>query len=173
MSLTQWTWKWANSGRQWRSEEPGRLQSMRLQRVGHKLANGQQQQVVFIAFNILNVYWRQLPSKLEEELPLCCTAWNFVKNCSTIQKSVENLAHKIWMTNLKYPCLFAFVAGKIMMIPHIDASIWHHYFGSWCNCPPNLHMYILVQPSFIINCFVLFLIYTTARKLDWFLEIQR
>ena len=34
-SLTQWTWDRANSGRQWRSGNPGVLQSMGLQRVGH------------------------------------------------------------------------------------------------------------------------------------------
>ena len=41
-SLTQWTWVWANSGRQWRTEEPGRLQCMGSQRVGHDRANEQQ-----------------------------------------------------------------------------------------------------------------------------------
>ena len=30
-SLIQWTWLWANSGRQWRTGKPGRLQSMGLQ----------------------------------------------------------------------------------------------------------------------------------------------
>ena len=30
-SLTQWTWVWANSGRQWRTGKPGVLQSMGLQ----------------------------------------------------------------------------------------------------------------------------------------------
>ena len=34
-SLTQWTWVWANSGRWWRTGEPGMLQSMGLQRDGH------------------------------------------------------------------------------------------------------------------------------------------
>ena len=34
-SLTQWTWVWANSGRWWRTEKPGVLQSMGLLRVGH------------------------------------------------------------------------------------------------------------------------------------------
>ena len=34
-SLTQWTWVWANSGRQWRTGKPGVLQSMGSQRVGH------------------------------------------------------------------------------------------------------------------------------------------
>ena len=33
-SLTQWTWVWANSRRQWKMGKPGRLQSMGSQRVG-------------------------------------------------------------------------------------------------------------------------------------------
>ena len=40
-SLTQWTWVWANS-RKWRTEEPGVLQSMRLQIVRHDLVTEQQ-----------------------------------------------------------------------------------------------------------------------------------
>ena len=35
-SLTQWTWVWANSGRQWREKKPGLLQSMGMQRVRHE-----------------------------------------------------------------------------------------------------------------------------------------
>ena len=34
-SLTQWTWVWANSRRQWRIGNPGMLQSKGLQTVGH------------------------------------------------------------------------------------------------------------------------------------------
>ena len=37
-SLIQWTWIWASSGRLWRTRKPGRLQSTGLQRVGHNLA---------------------------------------------------------------------------------------------------------------------------------------
>ena len=36
-SQIQWTWIWTNSMRQWRTGEPGMLQSMRSQRVGHDL----------------------------------------------------------------------------------------------------------------------------------------
>ena len=43
-SLTQWTWVWTNSGRQWRTGKPGVLQSMGLQRIGHHLLTEQQQQ---------------------------------------------------------------------------------------------------------------------------------
>ena len=42
-SSTQWTWVWANSGRQWRTRKPGLLQSMGSQRVGHDWATEQQQ----------------------------------------------------------------------------------------------------------------------------------
>ena len=41
-SLTQWTWVWASSRRWWRTEKPGVLQSMGLQRVGHYRATEQQ-----------------------------------------------------------------------------------------------------------------------------------
>ena len=48
-SPTQWTWVWANSGRQWRTGKPGVLQSMGLQRVGHDLAT--EKQSFFFFFN--------------------------------------------------------------------------------------------------------------------------
>ena len=35
VSLTQWTWVWANSRRQWKTGRPGMLQSMGSERVGH------------------------------------------------------------------------------------------------------------------------------------------
>ena len=43
-SWTQWTWVWANSGRWWRTGNPGMLQSTGSQRVGHNWATEQQQQ---------------------------------------------------------------------------------------------------------------------------------
>ena len=43
-SPTQWTWAWANSGRQW-TGKPGVLQSLGLQRVRHDLAIEQQQAI--------------------------------------------------------------------------------------------------------------------------------
>ena len=43
-SSTQWVWIWTNSRRLWRTGEPGLLQSMGSQRVGHNLATEQQQQ---------------------------------------------------------------------------------------------------------------------------------
>ena len=43
-SPTQWTWIWANSRRQWRTEKPGVLQPMGSQRVGHNSVTEQQQQ---------------------------------------------------------------------------------------------------------------------------------
>ena len=40
-SLTQWTWIWVNSGRQWWTGKSGVLQSMGSQRVGHNLETEQ------------------------------------------------------------------------------------------------------------------------------------
>ena len=40
----QWIWIWANSRRQWRTEEHGMLQSMRSQRITHDLGTEQNQQ---------------------------------------------------------------------------------------------------------------------------------
>ena len=45
-SPTQRTWIWTNSGRQWRTEEPGVLQSMGSQKVRHDLVTKQRQQNV-------------------------------------------------------------------------------------------------------------------------------
>ena len=39
------TWLWASSGRQWRTGNPGVLQSMGLQKVGHDLMTEQQQNI--------------------------------------------------------------------------------------------------------------------------------
>ena len=44
-SLTQWLWIWASSGRWWRTEKPGMLQSMGSQTVRHYLSNEQQNKV--------------------------------------------------------------------------------------------------------------------------------
>ena len=39
LALTQWTWIWENSGKWWRAEEPGVLQSMGSQKVRHEQLN--------------------------------------------------------------------------------------------------------------------------------------
>ena len=43
VSLTQWTWVWANSRRNRRTGKPGMLRSMGSQRAGHKLVTEQQE----------------------------------------------------------------------------------------------------------------------------------
>ena len=42
-SLTQWTWVWANSGRQWRLGKPDVLPFMGSQRIRHNLVTGKHQ----------------------------------------------------------------------------------------------------------------------------------
>ena len=64
-SLTQWTWVWGDSGKWWRTEKPGMLQSMRLQRVGHDLATQQQQQQI-ICLKWKHVHWFSGSSKFPD-----------------------------------------------------------------------------------------------------------
>ena len=47
-SLTQWTWIWANSRREWKTGKPGVLQSMGWQRAGHNSATKQQQPTLLL-----------------------------------------------------------------------------------------------------------------------------
>ena len=49
-SPTQWTWVWANSGKQWRTEKPG-VQSRGSQRVGQDLAIEQQWSIRILSGN--------------------------------------------------------------------------------------------------------------------------
>ena len=50
-SMTQRTWVWASSRRQWRTGKPGVPQSMELQKVGHNSATEQQQ------ISIVHTFW--------------------------------------------------------------------------------------------------------------------
>ena len=77
-------WIWANSKRYWRTEEPGVLQSMWLQRVGHNLATEPQQaNDNLIAFTMF--------LKSESEVAQSCpTLWNPV-DCSQPGFSVHGI----------------------------------------------------------------------------------
>ena len=55
-SLTQWTWVWANSRRQWRTGKPAVLQSMGSQRVGYILVTKPQQTFQFLL--LWFVFWK-------------------------------------------------------------------------------------------------------------------
>ena len=54
-SLTQWTWVWANSGREWRTGKLSVLQFIELQRVGHDWATAtMDKQIYAICFKFPN-----------------------------------------------------------------------------------------------------------------------
>ena len=57
----QWTRAWANSGRWWRTEKPGVLQSMGSQRIGRNWVTEQQQQNIHVQSNpqTYNMKWRE------------------------------------------------------------------------------------------------------------------
>ena len=59
-NMTQWTWIWANSGRQWRIEEPDMLQSIRSQRVRNNLETEQHQQIKWFWYSLSNRLMRKM-----------------------------------------------------------------------------------------------------------------
>ena len=73
-SPTQCTWIWASSGRQRRTEEPGVLQFMESQRVGHDVATEQQQNKVLRVKNGLPInpmaFWHASQSCRWQEFQL-------------------------------------------------------------------------------------------------------
>ena len=73
-SPTQWTWVWANSGRQWRTGKTGGLHSMESQRVGQDLATEQQQQQQYIKQSKFTYH---IPINISEEW----VSLNISKSC--------------------------------------------------------------------------------------------
>ena len=76
-SLTQQTWAWANSGREWRTGKPGMLQSMGSQRVRHDWANEPQQHWETMTLNLIPLHehrvetapaWHKEPAILQSLL---------------------------------------------------------------------------------------------------------
>ena len=80
-SLNQQKRVWANSGRWWRTEEPGVLQSMGSQRVRHVLATEQQQQLTSEATHQGIKRWKDVSIF---DLSLCLCNINFRWNCTTV-----------------------------------------------------------------------------------------
>ena len=94
-SPTQWTWVWANSGRQRRTGKPGVLQFMGLQRVRHDLATEQNNYYSLCSHHLetkkaykcpLNIpvgFWRKFACHSSESIssvswPLCLDTWHSI-----------------------------------------------------------------------------------------------
>ena len=71
---TQWTWVWANSGRWWRAEEPGVLQSMESQRVGHDWAIEHQHAYSISNANSQDAHVTVSQIKVYQGGQICCQA---------------------------------------------------------------------------------------------------
>ena len=87
-SLNQQTWVWANSGRWWRTEEPGVLQSMGLQRIRHDLVIEQQQQLTSEATHQGIKRWKEVSIFCSS---LCLCNINFKWNCTDSSPSASSL----------------------------------------------------------------------------------
>ena len=63
-ALTQWTWVWANSRREWKTGKPGVLQSIGSKGVGHNWATEQQQ----LSLTILRYWWNNVTTDLISQM---------------------------------------------------------------------------------------------------------
>ena len=66
-SLTQWTWIWENSGKQWRTGKPGVLKSMGLQQVGHDLGTEQEEVVRVLKQGLFGIWKSWIVTKTDLE----------------------------------------------------------------------------------------------------------
>ena len=75
VSLTRWTWDWANSGSWWLTGKPGMLQSMELQRVGHDWASEQLSVILVVAWRMVLRFIASIPFHVCETLhdPMVCS----------------------------------------------------------------------------------------------------
>ena len=74
---SQWTWVWANSGRQWRTGKPGMLQATESQRVRHVLATEQHNMEKAVVFKL----WYMSESPGTFKIPVATySLWHFVSD---------------------------------------------------------------------------------------------
>ena len=90
VSLTQWTWVWANSRRQWRTGKPSVLQAMGSQRVGHHLVTEQQWLRMLSIFNVIIghifIFFGEISFQLFCQYCLC-SSWIVFFFCSWVVSS--------------------------------------------------------------------------------------
>ena len=65
-------WIWENSRRLWRTQEPGMLQSLRSQRVGHNSATQQQRQQQYC------LAWPKKPNQNKQKKQFVLSKWSFL-----------------------------------------------------------------------------------------------
>ena len=104
LSRTQWTWIWANSGRWWRTQKPGKLQSLGSQRLEHNWVTEQQ---LFRSLNLKFQYFSLSFIFTTEVIAfeiicivlyiLCLQPWSHWKlrkcSCKSQFSSVQSLSH--------------------------------------------------------------------------------
>ena len=150
-SLIQWTWIWPNSGRQWRTEEPGMLQSLGSQRVRHELMIEHQQlasmrgspRSASARFKLLPPHWDL------EHVEILCVPFKSplsLASCSgdlSFWCTISMLWSLRWISN---PCSPAIV----IISPLVGLPTW--VCGSWLypvSTPPTFLLWLLFC---IFNC---------------------
>ena len=83
-SLTQWTWVWASSRKEWRTGKPSMLQSVRSQKVRHDWA-AEQQQLLWTGDVALHKIW-----SLSKELWRATATWDHFQPQSLFYEWLAN-----------------------------------------------------------------------------------
>ena len=102
MHATQWTRIWANSGRQWRTEEPDVLYSVGSQRFRYNLVTEQQVwQILWLSAHILKVRSQPLLQLYQEVWKsfLLSIYWDPSKHISSVKDSIQRKKKNVLSTD--------------------------------------------------------------------------
>ena len=99
------TWIWANSKKQWRTEESGVLQSMESQRVGHDSETEQQQHVPW--WFEISVYWKMITTRS------LINSW-IILDCKTLTVHIItfNYLQASWWNLMLWLACIGFLGGS-------------------------------------------------------------
>ena len=116
-SSTQWTWVWANSGREGRTGKPGMLQSMSSQKVGHDWVTHQQQMMSLVLSVLCALIFN---SKAFQDVATSTVSYRWgtwapqrLSNCS---KLVTDLGFQSWPSDFRprnFSLLYTDICGLV------------------------------------------------------------
>ena len=128
-SLTQWTWVWANSRRQWRTGESGVMQSMRSQRIQHDLET-EQEPCEFIR---MAKFWKV--DNVKCDVPSVVTIW---RDGNTCKQLIEiKIGTEVLENN---PLIFNVIS---MLLPYQQYHSWGKYLEEILTWVSVDHIYLL------------------------------
>ena len=138
-SSTQQTWIWANSGKQWRTEEPSVLQSMRKERVRQDLETEKQQQSGNFRMIFLSYHKESHRAGSPEGSALDRCEWVGHLLCMWVSGPFQKVAHNIagrlsdTVSFLGANCAFSWWLGRLVSFHGFIMDVFQKGVGihSW------------------------------------------